>query len=128
MSDLTREELEAIIGPGAMRDYDDAKDWARPGIHEWVLKLRGFSDEELREQVGMYVLQSAVANSRGMYWDASWCITSACMYEAKRRHVAAGHDEDCFGDDVYKLGWNDAYRNQGYTPGPSTLCTCGRGQ
>jgi len=122
---MEREELEEIIGSGAMREYDDTEEYDRPKIHEWARKLRGFSDKELREQVSMYVLDAAIANSRRKWWDASWCLSSACMHEAARRHLAAGHDKDCQGDNIYKLGWNDAYRSQGYTPGPFRPCTCG---
>lgn len=103
---MEREKLEEIIGSGAMREYDDTK--------------------ELRGETGSAVLDAAIANSRSMWWDASWVLSSACSYEAKRRHLAAGHAEDCHGYDIYQLGWNDAYRSQGYTPGPLNPCTCGK--
>jgi hypothetical protein len=127
MEEMTREQLEEIIGPGAMRDYDDSKEWARPELHAWVAKLRGFTDAELVDEAASAVLDAAIANSHRMWWDSSWCKSSALMHEAKRRHVAAGHDEDCLEDNLYEKGWNRAYRSQNYDPGRPSFCTCGEG-
>lgn len=122
---MTREQLEEIIGPSAMRDYDDTKDWARPEIHEWASKLRDLDDDELEDEAASAVLDAAICDSRGMWWDASWVKSGACAHEAKRRHMAAGHDKDCREDNIYNRGWNRAYRSQGYTLSEPTPCTCG---
>lgn len=127
MTEITREQIEEIIGSSAMREYDDTKEWARPDLHRWVAKLRDFSDGELEAEAASAVLDAAIANSRGMYWDVSWVKSSAIMNEADRRHLAAGHDEGCQEDSIYRRGWNRAYRSQGYTPGKPNLCSCGKG-
>jgi hypothetical protein len=125
MSQMTREQLEEIIGRMALREYDDARDYARPDLMAWAAGLRDLTDKDLGDEVTSATADAAFANSRGWWWDPSWCKTSACSFEARRRYLLAGHAENCGGDDLYQKNYRRAMRNAGYNPGPVSPCDCG---
>lgn len=121
---LTRDQLEEIIGAGALRDYDDARGDEQPNLNSWAAGLRDMSDGVLVDEAASAAYAAAFANNRGWWWDGSWCMASACSYEANRRHMAAGHSKDCQGDTLYSKGFRRAMQDAGHEPPSPVSCTC----
>jgi rhodanese-related sulfurtransferase len=123
---LTDTELESILGPVAIMDYRKAPDYDKPKIAQWVAGLAEIPDADFISETAGHILDAAISaqfprqNSYGID-----CRVTACYEEAKRRHVAAGHSEDCRGETLYITAYARAVRDQGYDPGESPACTCG---
>lgn len=121
--------VEEIAGPVAYREFGNAADAHRPALERWLLALPNLDDEEFRAEAASAIHGSALVSSFRGNWEHEHCKASAAYHEAERRHVAAGHAEDCGGDTIYDLAFGDAWRSQGHDPDqyPPKDCTCGRG-
>lgn len=118
-----------IAGPIGYREFESSKEAHRAGLERWILALPGLSDEEFRAEAASAIHGSALVNSFRGNWAHEHCKASAAYHESKRRHVAAGHDEDCHGDTIYDVAFAQVWRSQGHSPNayPPKDCTCGRG-
>lgn len=125
---MIEEELEKIIGRVALTEYKQASDRERDEIREWANKLQAMSDSDFVSDATSRILESARVSSWSGNWEGIHARASACYTEAKRRHKGKGHAEDCYGDNLYTMAFNRAYRSQGYTPGEPSPCICGRSE
>lgn len=119
--------IAEIIGPVAYREYENAGDVHRPALTDWILTLRDLDDEDFLGVAAAAIHGSALVNSFRGNWDHEHCKASAAYREAGRRHLAAGHDEDCRGDTIYDAAFRNVWRSQGYghSAYPLKPCTCG---
>jgi hypothetical protein len=121
---LTEVELETVISKVSMESYRRAADWDKPKILEWVPKLQEMSDEDFVTECTLRILDSAIMNGRRDAW-GTHARADICADEAMRRHRAAGHDDECRGENLYSEGYNQALKSQGHAVQPPTPCTCG---
>ncbi|MBD3004646.1 hypothetical protein [Streptomyces sp. 5-10] len=127
MKELPEDQLAGLLGPVGIREYQQAPDYDKPKIREWLAGLSEMPDSDLIVETASHILDDAIMrsfprqNSYGI-----GCRVTACYEEAKRRHVAAGHDKECRGETLYSKGHAHAMRNQGHNPGERAVCTCGR--
>jgi hypothetical protein len=131
MSASTEHDLDSIadiVGPVAAREFENAKDFYKPGLIAWARKLPKLSDAEFLAQCGVAIHDSALVNSFRGNWEHEHFKASACYHEAQRRHVAAGHSKDCRGTCLYGQAHARVMRGQGHEPSPTTECTCGAEQ
>lgn len=125
MPDLTSSEIADIVGPVAMTDLRDVEEHHKPALIRWAKSLPGLADTAFLDECTRAIYNAAVANSFRAYRDPAHFKASACGYEAKRRHAAAGHSKDCRGDTLYGQGYARAMRQAGHTPSEPSDCTCG---
>ncbi|TYK45092.1 hypothetical protein [Actinomadura decatromicini] len=114
-----------IVGPVAAQEFDSAQDHYKPGLIAWARKLPELTDEQFLTQCTHAIYESALVSRFRGNWDHEHFKATACFYDAKRRHVAAGHSSDCRGGTLYAQGHAAAMRSAGYTPSPLSACTCG---
>lgn len=124
--DAAEVELEKIIGITAMRFYDAAPKYAKPNLRRWAGEMVAMGDEDFVIECEARILDSARASGRKGNWSADHCMADACAEEAERRHLAAGHDEECRGDNLYEIGYRNAYISQDHRPPEVKPCDCGR--
>lgn len=116
-------ELEAIVGPVAMREYTGAAEVTRERCRTFALSLPDLSDDMLRAVCEREILDSARAiEYRGNYEHLHFRCT-ACYDVARARWGAAGHGDRC-GGSVYDQAHARIMREQGYTPSTSGVCDC----
>lgn len=125
MKTITETELRDIVGPVAFGEYEGASDYYKPNLMAWASELRTLSDDEFMHETVSAIYGSALVNSWRGNWEHEHFKASACHTEAKRRHVAAGHSEDCRGETAYGRAHTQLMRDHGYTPQPHVDCTCG---
>lgn len=116
-------ELEAIVGPIAMREYEGAEEWSKPKIREFALSLPSLADGQLLDACMTEIHASALAISFRGNWEHAHFRCTACYDEAQRRHRATGHGERCSGS-IYSRAHNRVMREQGHTPSSAGLCDC----
>ncbi len=122
---LTDDDLRDILGPVGFGEYEAAADWAKPKLREWAAKLGDLSDDDFLGEAASAIHGSALMQSfRGNY-EHEHCKATACYKEAQRRHLAAGHSDDCHGDTIYSRAHASVMRSQGHTPREARDCTCG---
>lgn len=114
-------------GPIAEQEFDTAPDWSKPKLTAWLDALPSLDDEEFRQQAAMAIHDSALANSFRGNWNHDHCRATAAYSEAKARHLAAGHADDCTGDTIYSKAFAHVWRGQGHSRSayPHQPCTCG---
>lgn len=126
MTESSEKELMEFFGPVGFGEYQNAEEWDKPKIVEWMRKVSVMSDKEFIQEASSCILDDALmqrfkGNHSGVY-----ARTTGCYKEAQRRHITAGHSEDCSGDTLYSVAHARAMRSQGYiTPEPYS-CTCGK--
>lgn len=116
-------ELEAVVGPIAMREYEAAEEWAKPKIREFALSLPAMSDDRLREVSASEIHGSALAISFRGNWEHAHFRCTACYDVSLARHLAAGHGRRC-GGSIYDQAHAQVMREQGHTPSTSGRCDC----
>lgn len=124
---LTDDQITDLFGPIAFREFDGSQDWAKPKLREWLDSLADLDDTEFLAEAGSAIHGSALAQSFKGNWEHEHCKATAAYREAKRRHLAAGHADDCYGDTIYSRAHANVMRSQGHTPIEPTPCSCGRG-
>lgn len=119
----------ARYGLVAEREFDAAPNYAKAKLTEWLDRLPTLSDDDFAAETGAAIHTAALTNSWRGNWSADDCKATACHGEAKRRHLAAGHAEDCTGDTIYSTAFARVWRSQGYNPNayPPRACDCGKG-
>lgn len=122
---MTDEELLKLIGPHGLKEYTAATEPHKAEVIKFATAMWELDDIRFVDACARSILESARLNSMKGNWEGVHAIASACYTEAKRRQVAAGHDERCRGDNLYTKGFNRAYRSQGYTPSSPSACDCG---
>lgn len=123
---ITDSELAEILGPVGIREYKNSPDWAKPKLRDWAESLAGMSDDDFYGEAASAIHGSALMQSfRGNY-EHEHCKATAAYKEAQRRHLAAGHTDDCHGDTIYSLAHASVMRGQGHTPSEPQACTCGK--
>lgn len=127
MTTVDLDTILDIIGPVAYREFENAADAHRPALVEWILTLPRLDDDQFRDEAAMAIHGSALVNSFRGNWDHEHCKASACFHESNRRHVAAGHTEDCGGDTIYDAAFRNVWCSQGHRASayPPKPCTCG---
>lgn len=123
-----RASIIDIVGPVAITEFDNAKDHYKPDLIEWATALPSLTDEHFLTECARAVYDAALVGSFRGNWDHEHFKATACFYDAKRRHVAAGHSSDCRGGTLYAQGHAAAMRSAGHAPSPLTDCTCGAGE
>jgi hypothetical protein len=115
------------FGPVAEREYDGAADHAKAALTAWLEQLPTLPDDEFLTAAATAIHGSALVNSWRGNWEADHCKATAASAEAKRRHHAAGHTEDCTGDTLYSVAFARVWRSQGHSPDayPPRPCDCG---
>ncbi|MER7280527.1 hypothetical protein ABT369_39420 [Dactylosporangium sp. NPDC000244] len=115
------------FGPVAEREFVSAADHAKPELTAWLEKLPGLSDDEFTAEAASAIHGSALVQRFKGNWEADHCKASAAFNEASRRHLAAGHTEDCTGDTLYSMAFLRTWRSQGHSPDayPPRPCDCG---
>lgn len=116
-------ELEAVVGPVAMREYEGAPLWSREQCRAFALSLPAMSDDELRTTSEREILASATMMSRAGNYEHIHFRCTACYHVARTRWGAAGHGDRC-GGSVYDQAHARVMREQGYTPSTSGVCDC----
>jgi hypothetical protein len=127
MVEMTREQLEEIIGQVAMGEYEAAPDWDKPKIEEWAAGLSALSDKDFVLECSSKIYDSALLQRFRGNHEGTHCRATACYTEAERRHREAGHAEDCRGSSLYSEGHNLALRTAGHATSEPYPCTCGKG-
>lgn len=125
---MTDVSLESLIGPGAMHDYEKATEFEQYRIRMWAPQLPKLTDVEFRDLCVDIVMAGAVSESRRLVDEEPYVKAAACIFEAQRRHGAAGHVKECEGDTLYKEGFNEAGRRFGLSVSEPMSCTCGQGR
>jgi hypothetical protein len=125
---VNEDELKEFLGPVGYSEYEKAPDWDRPKIVTWCQEVAAMSDAEFTMETSSRILDDAImTRSRGNNY-GFYARTTGCYQEAKRRHVKAGHTEECRGETLYSVGHGRAMRSQGHTPSEPYLCDCGKGE
>ncbi len=117
-------DVAAIVGPVAAHEFANASDHYKPGLIDWARNLPTLSDDEFTNLTASAIYDSALVSRFRGNWDHDHFKASACYTEAKRRHVAAGHDKDCRGATWYSLAHDRVMREQGHRPSPPSPCNC----
>jgi hypothetical protein len=123
---MTDETLSDLIGPGAMHDFEKATEAEQYRIRAWAQKLPDLSDGAFYNLCIEVVTAGAYSESQRATADEPYIKASACNFQAKQRHVRAGHSPECEGDDLYKEGYDEAGRRFGFQVSEPNACTCGR--
>lgn len=124
---MTDEKLATLIGPVAMMDFEKATEAERRKIRAWVPTLATLTDTAFIDLCTDVVSAGAIAESRRSQEQEPYIRGSACVKEAERRHLAAGHKPECRGDNLYMQGYRRAKGLFGLDPGEPDPCTCGLG-
>lgn len=114
-------------GPVAESEFEQAADGHKESLTVWLDALHGLPDDEFLDQAASAIHGSALTNSWRGNWAHEDCRASAAHHEARRRHRAAGHTEDCTGDTLYSVAFARVWRSQGHSPDayPPRPCDCG---
>jgi hypothetical protein len=118
------DEIVDIVGPVAAREFEAAAGRYKPGLIEWARALPGLPDDEFEQVCGSAIYDSALVSRFRGNWEHEHFKASACAHEARRRHVAAGHDEDCRGETIYGGAHARIMRENGYRPTEPGACRC----
>lgn len=120
-------ELADILGPVGIREFEASPDWAKPKLRDWAASLAGMSADDFFGEAASAIHGSALMQSfRGNY-EHEHCKATGVFKEAQRRHRAAGHADDCYGDTIYVRAHASVMRSQGHTPSEPQACSCGGG-
>ncbi len=117
-------DVAAIVGPVAEREFANAADHYKPGLIDWARRLHLLPDEAFLDAAATAIYDSALVSSYRGNWEHDHFKATACYTEAKRRHVAGGHDEDCRGETLYSQAHARVMRASGHQPGEPGVCTC----
>lgn len=124
MSTVNVDNLRDVIGAVGESEFHQALESTKPGLLELFGTLRDMPDDEFLRECEYRIWDSVNCNRfRGNYW-AEHCRATACAHESRRRHRAAGHDEDCHGPTIYSRAHARLMRDHGYTPTPDGECHC----
>jgi hypothetical protein len=123
---ITDSQLADILGPVGIGEYEGSPDWAKPKLRDWAESLATLSDDDFLGEAASAIHGSALLQSfRGNY-EHEHCKATAAFKEAQRRHRAAGHADDCYGDTIYSRAHANVMRSQGHTPSDPSPCSCGK--
>jgi hypothetical protein len=119
-------ELEAFVGPVAYREWQNAKPIYHEQLAAWARALPTLSDNDFTAEAASAIHGSALTSSFRGNWNHEHFKASAVHVEARRRHVAAGHDKDCRGANLYTQAYYSVTRSQGYHWDETPACdgTC----
>jgi hypothetical protein len=118
------------FGPVAESEFEHAADCHKEELTNWLAKLPTESDEDFFWAAASAIASSALAEGFRGNWEHEHCKVTAAYNESKRRHLAAGHADDCTGDTIYSRAFAQAWREQGHSPSayPPRACDCGAGR
>lgn len=121
-------KLEEFLGPVGIREYRNAKEWDKPKIEKWCDELAAADTREFILMVSSAILDDALMGNMRDYNSGYGARTTAGFQEAKRRHMANGHDKRCRGATLYTKAHDNAMRSQGHTPRQHIDCSCEKGE
>lgn len=107
-------DLEALVGPVAYREWQNAKPIYHDQLATWARRLPTLSDADFTDEAASAIHASALTQSFRGNWEHEHFKASAAHIEARRRHVTAGHDPDCRGANLYTEAYYRVTRSQGY--------------
>lgn len=122
---MNDEELKDFLGPVAWEKYGRISELEKGRVQKWCAEVAAMSDAELVRATASQVTGEAVLSSRGVYSTYDDILTTVCYQESGRRHVKAGHTEECRGDTLYSKGHSRAVREAGFTASDPYPCDCG---
>jgi hypothetical protein len=117
-------DVEAIIGLVGVREFENAPEYAKTALADWIRRLQGLSDDDLAQESRHWIYESALVASSSRNFDHIHCKATACFHESRRRLMAAGHDRRCLGTSIYSRAHAEVMRNEGHTPSPAGVCEC----
>jgi len=124
---MKEEDLKDFLGPVGFREYEQAPDYDKPKIQEWADKVAAMNDRDFILETASKILDDAIMGNRSQGNNYGfYARTTGCFQEAKRRHLKAGHTEECRGDTLYAKGHRKAMISQRHTPSDPYPCDCGR--
>lgn len=124
MSTFTDEQLTDLIGVVGVGEYKVAAEHARPKLDEWIAALRELSDDELFSECRRWIYEGAlVQRFQRMNFEDVHCRGTACFFESRRRHRAAGHEDRCGGPSIYSRAYAAVTTDAGY-PGMGSTGEC----
>lgn len=114
-------------GPVAEQEFEQAADAHRETLTRWLDALHGLPDDDFTDAAAAAIHGSALTNSWRGNWAHEDCRASAAFNEAKQRHLAAGHADNCTGDTLYSVAFRRTWRSQGHSADayPPRACDCG---
>lgn len=114
-------QLAGIVGAG---EFNATYEGRKAHLWAWLTELPNLTNQELFDEAKYCIYDSASCGRfRGNFEDVH-CRATACYKEAGRRHVAAGHAEDCRGETIYSRAHAANMWDHGYTPTASGECHC----
>jgi hypothetical protein len=119
--------LEAALGPITVREFNDAPDYTKADLWEWLLAMVNLTDVELYHAARSAITEDAlVQRFRNMNFEHVHCRATACYSESDRRLKQEGHADDCRPSGIYGRAHADVMLSHGYAPSsPVRPCTCG---
>jgi len=124
-TDTDAQWIADTFGPVAAQEFNGAKDTYKADLVTWARDLPDLSDDAFARECAHAIFDSAQASRFRGNWEHEHFKATACFREARRRHVAAGHSDDCRGDTAYGFAHARVMKANGYTPSPPASCTCG---
>lgn len=118
------DELNALFGPGGVVDYHDTYDSAKPQLITWARELSSLNDDELYSEAVAAAYDAALANNQALWRHESHARNSACIHQARLRWKAAGHAEDCEGENLHGQALKEAAILHDHNFGKPDPCTC----
>ncbi|MEO3784256.1 hypothetical protein ABGB12_13055 [Actinocorallia sp. B10E7] len=118
------EVLVSLVGLVAAGQFECSADRHKPGLLAWARWLRSVDDAELERETRAAIYDSASVNGFQGNWNHEHFKASACWHEARRRHIAAGHSEDCRARTIYGRAHSRLMRDHGYAPAAAGRCRC----
>lgn len=119
--------LETALGPITAREFDAAKEYAKPTLWDWLLTVPNLSDDELYHAARSAIYESAlvIRSANRFNFEHVHCKATACYSEAERRLKLESHDENCRPSGIYGRAHADVMIDHGYEPSsPVRRCTC----
>ncbi len=115
------------FGPVGEQEFEQAADGHKESLTRWLDALPGLSDDEFIGVAASAIHGSALTNSWRGNWAHEDCRASAAHNEAKRRHLTAGHAEDCTGSNLYDRAFRQVWLSQGHSADAyqPRACDCG---
>lgn len=119
-------DLQQLVGDEAMKDFARLTEAEQRAARAWAVALPELSEAELYNRARSAIPAAAAEDGQRMMGEG-WFRADACMYEARRRYLAAGHARTCRGDTIYVIAYNDAVQQHGFGQPDPKPCTCGAG-
>lgn len=116
--------FQDMVGVVAMEEFDAARPNYKEGLIEYAQHLVSRNDEDFLRAAIEAITFSVKAQSLPGDWAHVHFKLSACFYESRRRHMAAGHDGRCSAGSLYRTAYTEVSRKHGMTVYDDWSCDC----